>query len=85
MSRTHTIEVFVGVAITVAVGMASFAMKWQFDANAKLAVIEEKVSELAERDDADTMRRHWRILGQHREAINELRRAAGLPSIVWGD
>ena len=56
----------------------------------KLALMQQTLDSIASDTDTDAkqdsqLKKHWVIVGRHRDWINELRAKAGLPLVSWPD
>jgi MFS superfamily sulfate permease-like transporter len=47
------IELILSILVTMCIALASFSLKWTFDANAKLEVLQEQVKALSNNNDKD--------------------------------
>ena len=77
-----------GVLISIALGVSAWSLKWTFEANTRLALIQQTVDRLAtdtKQDEAQTatLTKHWRYLGWSRDRINELRTQQGQGIVSW--
>lgn len=99
MGKTHSngngtssklLIVLFGVLSTVAIGLASFSLKWQFAANARMEVMASAISTI-QGDTKDNLRqdesiaKHWRLLSWTRDRLNELKTALDQPIVSWPD
>ncbi|MFQ5625033.1 MAG: hypothetical protein ACE5FM_00055 [Methyloligellaceae bacterium] len=78
------------VVSLAALALAGFALAWMFNANAKLALLQQAVEVIVSDKDADkrqddTLIKHWKIVSWSKDRINELRAAQGLPLASWPD
>ena len=79
-----------GVLCAISIGLAGWSLSWTFEANAKLALVEERLRAVA--DDREFMERtnralmqHWRLHSWERDQIYRLRTEVGLPQASWPD
>ncbi len=99
MSVEKIIQILLGVLTTISVALAAFALKWVFDANAQMKVVQktmelrfadfEKTHEgLA--DDTDEMTRltrqlskHWKLHTWAKDQVAELRHKNQMKPVSW--
>lgn len=70
-----------GTLSTISMMLAGFSLKWQFDANAKIEVMQERMSSDARQD--ETLKKHWKLHGWARDEINDIRVQSGLEPVRW--
>lgn len=84
------ISTIIGLMSTVSLSLGGFALKWVFDANAEISVMNEKLSSIQSDKAQDnrqdqTITKHWRLHSWARDQINELRQHNNLPLAPWPD
>jgi len=77
-------QTLMGLLVTIALGLAGFALKWQFDANAQMQVMQQRIEQLANNKDKDEaqdkqLKAQWTLHNWERDQILELRVKTGLP------
>jgi len=45
--KMTVIEALAGLLVTISLGLSGFALKWQFDANADIKVMSQKIDQLS--------------------------------------
>lgn len=88
--NSKLLDILFSILIAISLGLAAFALKWQFDANAKLSVIEEKLAKIEDDHTVDTKQdsqivRFWKLHSWERDQINRLRVKAGMDVADWPD
>lgn len=48
MKTTNILNVILGILVSLSLGLASFSLKWVFDANAQISVMNETIRHLKE-------------------------------------
>lgn len=82
------VSTIIGLMSTVSLGLGGFALKWVFDANAEISVMNEKLSSIQSdkaQDNRQDQTKHWRLHSWARDQINELRYSNNLPLAPWPD
>lgn len=99
MSTEKIIQILLGLVTAISIALASFALSWVFDANARIAImqntLELKFSEFKEiheglADDTDEMirltkqiSRHWKLHSWTKDQIAELRHKTQMEPVSW--
>ena len=99
MTTEKIIQILLGLVTAISIALASFALKWVFDANAQIAImqntLELKFTEFEETheglaDDTDEMIRltrqiskHWKLHTWTKDQIAELRYKSQLEPVSW--
>ena len=81
-------DILFGTMITIALGLASFALKWQFDANADIRVMKTQLFRVESDTSTDSeqnrqMRIFWKLHSWERDQIQEIRVNSGMPLSSW--
>lgn len=74
-------EVILSILITVSLGLCGFSLKWTFDANARIQVLENKLEEQKEQKDKnqdEQIRFLWQYGTWNHNQINSLRHKLNL-------
>src|SRR4051812_21493776 len=80
------LEHVLSILVSICIALASFSLKWTFDANAKLQVIQQQIAEKSatkeheDRQDA-TLKMHWKYNSFLLAKLNESRFKEGLPPL----
>ena len=84
-----------GVLVSVCLALASFSLKWTFDTNAEMKVMNERqnyvmesIDKMSQKSDLDKkqdsqLSKHWVLHGWTRDEINKLRYASSLEPASW--
>lgn len=77
-------ETILSILTTICIALAGFSLKWTFDANAKLEVLQEQVKQIAdnkEKDDSqdNQIRMFWKYCKWLHNEVNILRFKEHLP------
>lgn len=99
MSTEKIIQILLGIVTTLSIALASFALKWVFDANAQMAIIQKTIelkfadvedSLITLADDTDDITRitkqlskHWKLHNWSKDQIAELRHKQEMPPVSW--
>lgn len=75
------VQVLVGVIMLVVGGLLAWGLNVA-NTNAREIALLKKDVEIDQRQDA-ALRKHWTIVSRHRDWINELRQAEGMPMVSW--
>ena len=73
----------VGALIALLVGISSFTVKWQFDANADIRVLKETEKVKATADSEVMMHNFWVVMGWDKTQINLIRFNLKLEPVEW--
>lgn len=101
MTTEKIIQILLAIVTTISIALAGFALKWVFDANAQIAImqntLELKFTEFEETheglaDDTDEMVRltkqiskHWKLHSWTKDQIAELRHKTQMEPVSWPD
>lgn len=99
MSTEKMIQILIGLVAAISIALASFALKWVFDANAQMAIVQTKLelkfediddSLIALADDTDDITRitkqlhkHWKLHNWTKDQIAELRHKNQMEPVSW--
>lgn len=77
-------EHITGILVSICIALASFSLKWTFDANAELKVLNQKIEQMqANRDRDDSQDRQLKLLWKYTSWLEnqnyELRFKLGMP------
>lgn len=81
-------EIAFSILITICLGLTSFQLKWTFDTNAKLGILNEKVDGIIHNTATDikqnkTLIKHWALHSWSKDEINKLRYKLNLEPVAW--
>lgn len=101
MQTEKLIQVLLGLVTTMSIALASFSLKWVFDANAQIAIMSKEMElKFADLEDAiitlsddssDIIRlnsgitKHWKLHNWTKDQLAELRHQHQLPPVSWPD
>ncbi len=101
MTTEKIIQILLGIVTVISIALATFALRWVFDANARIAImqntLELKFIEFEEThaglaDDTDEMIRltrqiskHWKLHSWTKDQIAELRHKTQMKPVSWPD
>ena len=101
MSTEKIIQILLGVVTTLAITLAGFALKWVFDANAQMAIMQNTLelkfadiddSLITLADDTDDITRitkqlskHWKLHNWAKDQVAELRHKNQMDPVSWPD
>ena len=101
MTTEKIIQILLGLVTAISIALASFALKWVFDANAQMAIMQNTLElKFADfeatheglADDTDEMvrltkqiSRHWKLHSWTKDQIAELRHEAQMNPVSWPD
>ena len=86
-----------GVLITICISLSAFSLKWSFDSNAEIKVMNERIKNLTEsvndmslkteldKKQDSQLSKHWRLHGWSRDEINKLRHLNNQEPSSWPD
>ena len=85
-----TQEIVFSILITIAIGLSSFSLVWMFNTNAKIAVMDNKLSLLLDDSENDErqdsqLSKHWQLHSWSRGQVNELRVKNDMDLATWPD
>ncbi len=101
MSNEKIIQVLLSLVTVISIALASFALKWVFDANARMGIMQntlqlkfEDIDDflIALADDTDDITRitkqlskHWKLHSWTKDQVAELRHKQQMEPVSWPD
>ncbi len=99
MSTEKIIQILLAIVTTMSIALASFALKWVFEANAQMAIMQNTLelkfediddSLITLADDTDDITRitkqlqkHWRLHTWAKDQVAELRHKSQMEPVSW--
>jgi len=99
MTTEKIVQILLGLVAAIAIALASFSLKWVFDANAQLAIMQTRIelkfknidkTLLLLADDSDEtvrvtrqLQKHWKLHTWAKDQIAEIRYKLQMKPVSW--